>query len=144
MNPQSAHGQPSDRDRRLDDRAWEALGHADTTRPSSGFSQRVAALARETPQERPAAILPFVRRFTPLAAAAVLAVTVVVGVLLSSGDRGDKGEDAVATLDDLARMQVALSALPDDPNADPAAILSVVDVEDPADLSDEQLLALLY
>jgi len=120
--------------------AWRLLAHATSTPGQPDFARRTVAAARGLPQDRPSSVL--VRLALPLAAAAALVLAVAYSLVRPV----PPAEDPAVVLDQLARMEVALTRLPvdaDDTDLDPAA-LRLVDVEDPANLTDDQLIALLY
>lgn len=123
------------------ERAWQLLAHATSTQPGQpDFARRTAAVARGLRQDRPPSVL--IRLALPLAAAAALVLAVAYSLVRPV----PPAEDPAVALDQLARMEVALTRLPvdaDDTELDPAA-LRLVDVEDPASLTDDQLIAILY
>ena len=127
------------------DRAWQLLGYATRTPGRPDFARLTAEAVRGLPQDRPVSTI--FRLAMPLAAAAALVLA--VSYSLTRPIAPPVAEDpavASAQLDQLARMEVALTRLPadaDDTDLDPKA-LRLVDVEDPAKLTDDQLIAILY
>lgn len=123
------------------ERAWQLLAHATRTQPTRpDFARRTAAAARSLRQERSPSVL--IRLAMPLAAAAALVLAVAYSLVRPV----PPAEDPIVALDQLARVEIALARLPvdaDDTELDPAA-LRLVDVEDPASLTDDQLIAILY
>jgi hypothetical protein len=121
-------------------RAWQLLGHASTVRPGEDFARRAAADAARTPQQAPANIIRWVRIAAPLAAAAAVAIA-FAWPSLSPAPAASQD-----SLDRLARIEAALSSLPEDPDLEgihPSAVL-LATLEDPSQLTDEQFVALLY
>jgi hypothetical protein len=137
-------------------RAWELLGHASAPKISADFAAGVMTAAAKVPQEaRPSVILKFVRLGLPLAAAAALMLSLATnlftpdqptatGVVQSTEPVPANGSSA--NLAELARMEAALSLLPEDPELavlDPA-VLELASIADPSEITDEQILGLLY
>lgn len=149
-----SHAVPPMEDDAAARRAWELLGHASAPEISPGFAARVAATAAEVPQDpRPSVILKFARLGLPLAAAAALMLS-LAGNLFSPARTESTGAvqsppaatDSSANLADLARMDAALSLLPEDLELailDPG-VLELASIDDPSQITEDHILGLLY
>ena len=122
-----------------EERAWDMLGHATQTRARSGFAADLVAAASQIPQERPLSRFPaWMHRALPLAAAAALAISLASPLLLPTSNSLSQPSAALIESAEL------LGKDPRQLSESDMALLEITALTDPSELSDEELIALMY